>query len=136
MIGLHTCDERSNRTVLTQTYRKFTPILAPARSRLTPRSLPAAKFTFEPSFTEHDPLWDEVFQESHAQQARRIRLAVGELFANDASTFVSVTAHSGVINAFFKAVGHRPLQVQTGGFVPVVVSGRASVVGSGEGVER
>ncbi|WOO86054.1 putative phosphoglycerate mutase [Vanrija pseudolonga] len=100
MIGLHTCDERSNRTVLAQTYPKF---------------------TFEPSFTEHDPLWDDVFQESHAQQARRIRLAVGELFANDPSTFVSVTAHSGVINAFFKAVGHRPLQVQTGGFVPVVI---------------
>lgn len=38
---------------------------------------------------------------------------------------MSITAHSGVINAFFLAIGHRKFQVQTGGFVPVVVRAQA-----------
>lgn len=98
-----------------------------------PRSRPAvggqlhetdttAGFDFEPSFTEHDPLWDPEFEETQTQLAVRARLALNEIFATDPSTFVSITAHSGVINAFFLAIGHRKFQVQTGGFVPVVVS--------------
>ncbi|EJT52925.1 phosphoglycerate mutase family protein [Trichosporon asahii var. asahii CBS 2479] len=98
-IGLHTCDERSNKSLIAKTYPGF---------------------DFEPSFTEHDPLWDPEFEETQTQLAVRARLALNEIFATDPSTFVSITAHSGVINAFFLAIGHRKFQVQTGGFVPVV----------------
>lgn len=63
-----------------------------------------------------------MYEETQTQLAVRARLALNELFATDPSTFVSITVHSGVINAFFLAVGHREFQVQTGGFVPVVVS--------------
>lgn len=63
-----------------------------------------------------------MYEETETQLAVRARLALNEIFATDPSTFVSITAHSGVINAFFLAIGHRKFQVQTGGFVPVVVS--------------
>lgn len=48
-------------------------------------------------------------------------MALNELFATDPRTFISITAHSGVINAFFLATGHRKFSVQTGGMVPVVL---------------
>lgn len=100
MVGLHTCDLRSSKSLLASTYPGY---------------------TFEPSFTEHDPLWDPVYQETDTQEAVRIRLVLNEIFATDPATFVSITVHSGVINAFFMATGHPRFQVQTGGFVPVVL---------------
>lgn len=80
-----------------------------------------AGWHLDPSFTYHDEQWNEIYQESSDQEAQRIRLALNAIFAEDPATFISITCHSGVINAFFKAVGHRAFQVQTGGFVPVVV---------------
>lgn len=103
-IGLHTCDLRSPKTSLRETYPDY---------------------DFEPSFTEHDILWDSTYQETLSQQAVRVRLLLNEIFATDPQTFISITAHSGVINAFFLAVGHHLFQVETGGFVPVVVSAKA-----------
>lgn len=83
--------------------------------------LTQALFTFEPSFTEHDPYWDKTYIETDTQRAVRMRMALNDLFASDPRTFISITCHSGVINAFFMATGHRPFQVQTGGFVPVIL---------------
>lgn len=111
VIGLHTCDERSNKSVLTHTYREHHV------SQLIP-----AGWDFEPTFNEHDLLWDPIYQETAPQQTLRLRLAINELFATDPRTFISITAHSGVIAAFFRAIGHRQFSVQTGGMVPVVVS--------------
>lgn len=110
VIGLHTCDERSNKTVLAETYREL------GVYNLTP-----AGWDFEPAFNEHDLLWDAVYQETAPQQTLRLRLILNELFATDPRTFISITAHSGVIAAFFRAIGHRTFSVQTGGMVPVVV---------------
>ncbi|KAL1405992.1 putative phosphoglycerate mutase pmu1 [Vanrija albida] len=99
-IGLHTCDWRNNKSDIATRYPGF---------------------EFEPSFTEHDLLWDDTYEETGTQQAKRIRNALNEIFATDPSTFISITAHSGVINAFFKATGHNAFSVQTGGFVPVLL---------------
>lgn len=110
-IGLHTCDRRRSKREIGEAFRE---------PRDTQELTPAA-FTFEPSFTEHDPYWDATYIETEPQRAVRMRMALNELFARDARTFISITAHSGVINAFFNAVGHTPFQVQTGGFVPVVL---------------
>jgi broad specificity phosphatase PhoE len=110
-IGLHTCDQRRSKREIGEAFRE-----SASRGRLTP-----AGFTFEPSFTEHDPYWDATYIETEPQRAVRMRMALNEIFARDARTFISVTAHSGVINAFFNAIGQKPFQVQTGGFVPVVI---------------
>lgn len=95
-----------------------------------------AGFEFEPSFTEHDLLWDPIYEETGPQQAKRIRNALNQIFATDPSTFISITAHSGVINAFFLATGHNKFSVQTGGFVPVLVSGVWGVWGCGAGIPK
>lgn len=126
-IGLHTCDARSNKSVIAETYRESPSSDLPLNVLLTLPlylyclTLMPAHFTFEPSFTEHDPYWDATYIETDTQRAVRMRMALNDIFANDARTFISITCHSGVINAFFLATGHRPFQVQTGGFVPVVL---------------
>ena len=83
-----------------------------------------ACYHFDRSFTEHDEQWNEIYQETSQQQTLRLRLFMNELFAEDPSTFISITAHSGVISSFFRAIGHQVFSVQTAGLVPVVVSPR------------
>lgn len=87
--------------------------------------------------TSQDQLWDATYQESAAQEALRLQqqlnqvcspfrppshgLTLAQIFATDPSTFISITAHSGIINAFFTAIEHHKFSVQTGGLVPVVI---------------
>ncbi len=85
-------------------------------------SSPTAEWHFDASFTEHDEQWNPIYEEQSPQQALRTRLLLNEIFATDPSTFISITAHSGTITGFFTAVGHQLFGVQTGGFVPVIVS--------------
>lgn len=99
-IGLHTCDKRSNKTVIAATYPGW---------------------HFDADFTQHDELWDPIYEEQSPQQARRTRQQLNAIFSEDPSTFISITAHSGTITGFFTAVGHQQFGVQTGGFVPVIV---------------
>jgi hypothetical protein len=84
----------------------------------------AAGWQFDPSFTEHDEQWNAVYKEQAAQQALRTRLLLNEIFAEDPSTFISITAHSGTLSGFFAAVGHQEFPVKTGQFVPVLVRPR------------
>ncbi|ORX37383.1 histidine phosphatase superfamily [Kockovaella imperatae] len=99
-IGLHTCDQRSNISVIRKTYPGW---------------------QIDPSFPFHDPLWDPTYQETDTLIGRRVRQELENLFAEDPSTFLSITCHSGTISGFFLAIGHRMIGVQTGGFVPVLV---------------
>lgn len=89
--------------------------------QLRPRLTRAAGWHFDADFTEHDELWDPIYEEQSPQQARRTRQQLNAIFAEDPSTFISITAHSGTISGFFTAVGHRAFGVQTGGFVPVLL---------------
>ncbi|KAI5478262.1 phosphoglycerate mutase family protein [Pseudohyphozyma bogoriensis] len=99
-IGLHTCDQRSNKSVIATDYPKF---------------------DFEEPFSYHDELWGPDYEESSAQQALRLQAAFNQLFATDNRQVISITSHSGVINAIFKVINHNAFSVQTGGVVPVVV---------------
>ncbi|ORY82331.1 histidine phosphatase superfamily [Leucosporidium creatinivorum] len=99
-IGLHTCDQRSTKSVIASTFPTF---------------------SFEAPFSEHDELWGPDYQESNGQQPLRLQQFLNWLFATDSSSIISITAHSGVINSFFKAIGHNAFSVQTGGVVPVLI---------------
>lgn len=108
-IGLHTCDQRSTKSVLAKAFPRF---------------------RFEPSFTEHDILWDATYQETGPQEAMRLRFVLNEIFATDSHTHIGITAHGGVIGALFRAVGRRDMAILPGGFVPIVVSTAGSYAGT------
>ncbi|KDE09689.1 hypothetical protein MVLG_00093 [Microbotryum lychnidis-dioicae p1A1 Lamole] len=99
-IGCHTCDKRSEKTIIRERFPTY---------------------DIEPGFSEHDQLWSADYQESPRQQALRIQQQLNQIFDTDPSTFISITAHSGVINAFFRVVEHPDVSILPGGFVPIVV---------------
>lgn len=106
-IGVHTCDKRSTKTFIQDRYPTF---------------------EFEKGFTEEDVLWTPTHRETPTEQNVRTRRFLDNLFESDwdhppskRQTFVSVTAHSGVINSFLEVIGHRPFKVSTGGLIPVIV---------------
>ncbi|SCV68390.1 BQ2448_511 [Microbotryum intermedium] len=99
-IGVHTCDKRSEKSII----RKRFPT-----------------YDIEPGFSEHDQLWSTDYQESSRQQALRIQQQLNQIFDTDPSTFISITAHGGVINAFFRVVEHPDVSILPGGFVPIVI---------------
>ena len=99
-LGVHTCDRRSTKT---QIERNFPHL------------------TFEPGFSDPDPLWEEDYREPGS--ARRYRLAtfLDDVFSSDENVFLSLTSHSGAIASILEAVGHRDFKLETGGVIPVVL---------------
>ncbi|GAA5913522.1 hypothetical protein JCM8208_000700 [Rhodotorula glutinis] len=101
--GVHTCDKRRTKSYLHKHYPSF---------------------EFEVPFSEHDQRWSPDWRESDRQATFRLQQALNDLFATDASTYISITAHGGAISAFLRACGHpnaATLGVSTGSMVPVVV---------------
>jgi broad specificity phosphatase PhoE len=101
-IGLHTCDKRRDKYYLKATYPNF---------------------TFEAGFSIEDELWGPVYEETFEQQIVRLRPVLDSIWERDTSTYISITAHSGTVNAILANIGHRPFNLQTGGMIPVVVKG-------------
>ncbi|KAM0793388.1 hypothetical protein ACM66B_000841 [Microbotryomycetes sp. NB124-2] len=99
-IGLHTCDKRSDRSILEKRF---------------------ASFRFEATFSEHDQLWSPDFQESDQQQALRTQQVLNEIFATDSNAVACITAHGGTIKSLLRVVGHRDVAVPPGGWIPLVV---------------
>lgn len=106
-IGMHTCDMRNTKTFIHNRHPTY---------------------NIEKGFTEEDELWTSTHRETPAEQNVRIRRFLDNLFESDwdtvpskRKTFVSVTAHSGVIKSFLDVIGHRPFQTPTGSMIPVVV---------------
>lgn len=106
-MGVHTCDKRRTKSYIHDRYPTY---------------------EFEKGFTEEDVLWSETHRETPGEQNIRTRRFLDALFEADwdappgrRHTYVSVSAHSGVINSFLDIIGHRPFQVSTGGMIPVVV---------------
>ena len=99
-LGVHTCDRRSTKTQIEKAF---------------------AHLTFEPGFSDPDPLWEANYREPRT--ARRYRLAtfLDDVFANDDGVFLSFTSHSGAIASILEAVGHRSFKLETGGVIPVVL---------------
>jgi hypothetical protein len=111
--GVHTCDKRKTRTYIATSYPHF---------------------IIEDGFTELDELWSPTVRESEVQVAERARKVLDVVFQNDIDglckmnsilfilkllifilAVISITAHSGFINGFLKAVGRPSFEVPTGG---------------------
>jgi phosphohistidine phosphatase SixA len=118
-ISIHTCDRRSNKTVIERTF-------------------PA--YRIEPGFTECDELWNGVTAEtSSSENARSLavlnQLWDGTVFGPDTTTkgtslhdkeeeenlFISITSHSGEIGSLLSVLGHRSFSLSTGAVIPVLV---------------
>ncbi|KAI1427860.1 phosphoglycerate mutase-like protein [Xylaria sp. FL1777] len=101
-ISIRSCDERSSKTVL---------------SMLLPN------FRFEDGFTETDLLWrgHDGKGETDEAQAQRARIALDDIFRQDASTWISITTHSGQIAMALRVLGHRVFSLSTGQAIPVLV---------------
>ena len=78
-------------------------------------------FRIEDSFTENDELHSPTRRESLRRHDRRVRALLDDVFAHDESTYISMTSHSGTIEAMLRVVGHSVLSLPPGGVVPVLV---------------
>ncbi|GAA5947025.1 hypothetical protein JCM10213_007279 [Rhodosporidiobolus nylandii] len=99
-LGVHTCDQRRTKSYLADSYPSF---------------------SFEAGFAKDDELWSPTYRETDEEHAARIRVELDKIFSTDPSTYISITAHGGVIGAFFRVVGHRKVAVPPGGMIPIVV---------------
>ena len=116
MIGVHTCDRRSSKSVIESRYQSTTT---------------SSILSFEPSFTELDELWSSSERESLADQNLRLRTFLDSVFdeldynkekdGSDRIAFLSLTGHSGAIQAILSVIGHRPFRLETGGVIPVLL---------------
>jgi broad specificity phosphatase PhoE len=97
-IGVHTCDRRGSRSQIRRRWPDY---------------------ELEDGFSENDVLWDPDYRESESAHVYRLKLLLDDVFANDQSTFVSCTSHSGTISAILRGVKHREFRLQTGGVIPV-----------------
>ncbi|TFY77106.1 hypothetical protein EWM64_g6905 [Hericium alpestre] len=100
--GEHTCDKRCKRSEIHAAFPDF---------------------DFEDGFAEEDPLWTPE-RESKAHEEVRARSVLDRIFTVDVDdTFISITAHSGIINAFLRVIGRGDYPLPTGGLIFVVVKG-------------
>ncbi|KAF2704942.1 phosphoglycerate mutase-like protein [Pleomassaria siparia CBS 279.74] len=99
-ISAHTCDRRSNRTYIHEQFPSY---------------------RFEPGFAEQDPYWTALLAETSADQDRRSKTVLDDVFTTDGSEYISVTAHSGEIASLLRVLGHRVFALSTGAAIPVLV---------------
>lgn len=102
-IGVHTCDNRSSRTVIEKKY--------------SPKG-----YIIEPGFEEEDIYFKKDYRETVLEHAARINEFFQEIFDVEDKA-ICVTSHSGSIRASLLVLGHRPFSVGTGGMIPVFVKG-------------
>ncbi|KIM58756.1 hypothetical protein SCLCIDRAFT_16671 [Scleroderma citrinum Foug A] len=98
--GVHTCDQRRTRSYIQQT---------------------SPEYIIEDGFTEEDKLWKPDIRETWADVDVRAKAVLDMVFENDKEHFISITAHSGFINAFLRVTDHHPWALPTGGVIPVVI---------------
>ncbi|KAI0067864.1 phosphoglycerate mutase-like protein [Artomyces pyxidatus] len=100
--GEHTCDKRRTRSEI---HAEF----------------PA--FVFEEGFAEEDLLWTEV-RETKQHVDTRAKHILDMVFTKDVdATYISITAHSGLINGVLRVIGRGNYKLATGGIIVVVVKG-------------
>lgn len=102
--GIHTCDRRSPRSVITSRYPEY---------------------VIEDGFTEQDELWDPVYREADDAHTYRAALLLDDILSNlpgkEHESFISFTVHGGMINAILRAIGHRQFQVKVGSAIAVLL---------------
>ncbi|KAL1590322.1 hypothetical protein WHR41_01236 [Cladosporium halotolerans] len=102
VMGEHTCDRRSSRSVIHAAYPDW-PI--------------------EEGFTEEDELWRADHRETFAEHDVRTVRFLDQVFEGEGreAGVLSLTSHSGAIASLMRVVGHREFRLGTGGMVPVLV---------------
>ncbi|KXL43201.1 hypothetical protein M433DRAFT_59692 [Acidomyces richmondensis BFW] len=100
VMGVHTCDRRSSRTAIHERWRTW---------------------EIEEGFSEEDELWVPDRRETRGEHDVREKKLLDDVFANDRSRVVSMTAHSGTIASLLRIVGHREFKLKTGGLIPVLI---------------
>ncbi|EHY60595.1 putative phosphoglycerate mutase pmu1 [Exophiala dermatitidis] len=99
-ISEHTCDRRSNKTHIHDSFPDY---------------------KFECGFAENDTLWTGVTSETSSAQDLRSKQLLDDIFASDRSTYISFTSHSGEIASILRVLGHRTFPLSTGAVIPVLV---------------
>ncbi|KAF7314061.1 F-box domain-containing protein [Mycena chlorophos] len=103
--GEHTCDKRRSKTYIQENFPQF---------------------DIEEGFSEEDELYTAEDRETPEHAAERARRVLEHVFTADAGrTVISITAHSGIINGFLRALGRPRYALPTGGILPVVVKATA-----------
>lgn len=82
-ISGHTCDRRSSRTDIRQSFPTY---------------------RIEPGFAEEDPLWEALHGETAVDQDVRSKTVLDDVFGSDRSTYISVTSHSGEIASLLRGL--------------------------------
>ncbi|KAF9698771.1 hypothetical protein EKO04_003334 [Ascochyta lentis] len=99
-ISAHTCDRRSAKSYIHASFPSY---------------------KFEKNFPESDPYWTALMAEPQADQDMRSKTVLDDIFSSDASTYISVTSHSGEIASLLRVLGHRTFKLATGAAIPVLV---------------
>ncbi|KAI9460246.1 phosphoglycerate mutase-like protein [Lactarius psammicola] len=98
--GEHTCDKRRTQSEIHSDFPGF---------------------AFEEGFEEEDVLWS-LERETKESAERRAKLFLDRVFENGRdNTYISVTTHSGWINALLRVIGQGNYPLPTGGLIVVVV---------------
>lgn len=103
-LGVHTCDKRSPKTVIS---KKYEPI----------------GFEIEPGLVEQDIYWKPDYRETIGEQAVRLNKSFQYILSSTSKdeSIISITSHSCSIRAQLLVLGHRPFAIGTGGMIPVFV---------------
>lgn len=99
-ISIHTCDHRSNKTYIHDSYPSY---------------------TIEQGFNEYDEIWNGVTAEDSTAHAYRMQVLLDDVFTTDDHTWISFTSHSGTIASILQVLGHRTFSLATGAVIPVLV---------------
>jgi broad specificity phosphatase PhoE len=102
VMGEHTCDRRSNRTVIHDA---------------------VPKWRIEEGFTENDELWQADHRETWDEHDVRSQRLLDDIFMQDSGTVLSFTAHSGTIASLLRVTRHRKFPLPTGGLMPIFIKG-------------
>ncbi|KZT64923.1 phosphoglycerate mutase-like protein [Daedalea quercina L-15889] len=102
--GVHTCDMRNTRSLIE-------------------RNFPPPIFDFEHGFTEEDLVWQSDVRESKDHIKARAHSVLDRIFDEAEETYISITAHGGIINGILAATGRPSYSLPTGGVLPLVIRG-------------
>jgi len=99
-ISGHTCDRRSNKTFIHQSFPSY---------------------RIEEGFSEEDLLWMAGNAETPTSQDARTTVVLDDVFSTDSSTYISITTHSGEMASLFRVLNHQVFSLKTGAVIPVLV---------------
>ncbi|KAF7903206.1 uncharacterized protein EAF01_006255 [Botrytis porri] len=99
-ISGHTCDRRSNRTFIHESFPSY---------------------KIEKGFLENDPFWKALEGEISIDQDVRSKKVLDDVFGSDDHTWLSITSHSGEIASILRVLHHQVFSLVTGSIIPVLV---------------